>query len=191
MATTGTKLLTADEFWEFVNRPENQDRYWELENGEVVEKPPPAEFHGILCAWIAHLLWDYAIRRGRGRVCSNDTGLVVRRGPDTVRGPDLMFFDDTKSLDELSRKFAQDVPRLIVEVLSPSDRVGKVNRRVGQYLRRGVPLVWVVDGDDRAITVYRTGQEPQTLDDSDELSDDDALPDFRCRVADLFTLPGQ
>ena len=37
MATT--KLLTADEFWEFVHRPENEPRSFELVDGEVVENP--------------------------------------------------------------------------------------------------------------------------------------------------------
>jgi Uma2 family endonuclease len=191
MATAPTKLLTADEFWDFVHRPENDGKLWELEDGEVVEMPSPSEFHGILCAWIAHLLWDFAIRRGKGRVCSNDTGLVVRRNPDTVRGADVMFFDDSKRLEDLSRKFAQEVPRLVVEVLSPSDRVGKVNKRVGQYLRRGIPLVWLVDSDTRVVTVYRPGQEHQTLDETDVLTGGDVLPDFRCRVAEFFNFPGQ
>src|SRR5437867_3101505 len=90
-----TKLLTADEFYEWVNRPENQDKFYELDEGRVVEMPPPGETHGVLCAFIVHLLWMYVIRRGKGYVCSNDTGLVVKRKPGTVRGPDIMLFDES------------------------------------------------------------------------------------------------
>src|SRR5688500_18242019 len=145
MATAPTKLLTAEDFWDVGHRPENVGKLWELEDGEVAEMPPPSEYHGSLCAWISHLLWDYAIRRARARVCSIDTRLNIRRAPDTVRGPDVMLFDDSKRLEELSQTFAQDVPRLIVEVLSPSDRWSRVNRRIEQYLRRGVPMVWILE----------------------------------------------
>src|SRR5581483_5060470 len=103
----------------------------------------------------------------------------------------IMVFDNSKRLEDASRKYVQEVPQLIVEVLSPSDRMGKVNKRVNQYLRRGVPVVWVVDADTRIVTVYRPGQEQQPLDETDELTGDGVLPDFRCRVVDLFTFPGQ
>ena len=39
--------MTAEEFWEWANRPENEDRLWELERGEVIEMPPPGTVHGV------------------------------------------------------------------------------------------------------------------------------------------------
>ncbi len=191
MATVETKRLTAEEFWEWVNRPENQDKLFELDRGEVVEVPRPAEFHGVLCAWIAHLLWRFVLQRGRGFVCSNDTGLLVERDPDTLRGPDLMFIDEPLGLDQLSRKFTQRIPQLVVEVMSPNDRPTQLNRRIGQYLKRGVGLVWLVDADVRSVTVYRRDRYPQVLDDSEELSGEDVLPNLRLAVSELFILPAE
>jgi Uma2 family endonuclease len=189
MATVETKRMTAEEFWEWANRPENQDKLYELDRGEVVEVARPAEFHGVLCAWIAHLLWGYALQRGRGCVCSNDTGLLVEREPDTLRGPDLMFFDERLGLEQLSRKFTERIPKLVIEVMSPNDRMTKLNRRIGQYLERGVDLVWLVDADVRSITVYRRDRYPLVLDDTEELTGEDVLPNLRFRVSELFTLP--
>ena len=189
MATVETKLLTAEEFWEWASRPENQQKRYELDEGEVVEMPPPGVLHGVLCAWITHLLWQFAIKRQKGWVCSNDTGLLVKRDPDTLRGPDIMFFDENKKLDELSPKFSERVPSLIVEVLSPEDRPSKTNRRIKQYLRRGVPLVWCLDPEDRVVTVYRPDREHDVIDMDGEITGEDVLPDCRFRVAELFTLP--
>src|SRR5262245_24691409 len=107
MATVGTKRMTAEEFFDWLQRPENQHRLFELEAGEVVEMPPPGELHGILCGWIAHLLWRYVLQRGQGSVSSNDTGLLVKRDPDTVRGPDLMLFEESRRLDDLNRRFVE------------------------------------------------------------------------------------
>src|SRR5438876_3676841 len=109
MATAPTKLLTAEQFWEFAAQRRGEGKLYELEDGEIVEMPSPSELHGIVCAWIAHILWEYVIKRGQGRVCSNDTGLIVKRDPDTVRGPDIMVFDGSVSLDNLSRSFVADI----------------------------------------------------------------------------------
>jgi Uma2 family endonuclease len=191
MATVQPRLMTAEEFSEWLDRPENRDRFFELERGEVREMPTPSEYHGVICSFIAHLLWEYVFRRGgKGLVSSNDAGLLVERNPDTVRGPDVMFWEETRQADELSRKFSTQLPRLIVEVLSPSDTVTRTNRRVSQYLRRGVPLVWLVDPEVRSVTVYRPGQDYTVLDETDELVVEEVLPGWRCRVADLFAVPG-
>jgi Uma2 family endonuclease len=191
MATVPTQLLTASEFYDWACRRENQDKLFELDEGRVVEVQPPGEFHGVLCALITHLLCNYVIQRGKGYVCSNDTGLLIKRKPGTVRGPDIMLFDESRPLHELSRKFAERVPKLVVEVLSPNDQPGKINRRVSQFLKRGVPLVWLVDPETRTVTVYRPGREHYVVQETEELTGEDVLPKLRYRVADLFALPGQ
>jgi Uma2 family endonuclease len=191
MATAKTKLLTVEEFYEWANRPENEDKRCELDEGKVIEMPPPSEFHGVLCAFIVHLLWKYVIERGKGYVCSNDTGLLIKRRPATVRGPDIMLFDENRPWHKLSRKFAERIPKLVVEVLSPSDQMAKVNRPISQFLKRGIPLVWLVDPDTRTVTVYRPGGDLQVVQESEELTGEDVLPKLRYTVAELFALPGQ
>jgi Uma2 family endonuclease len=190
VSTVEPALLTADELWAWASRPENQDKRYELERGRVVEVPPPGERHGFLCLWIGHLLLSYVLRRKAGGVCSNDTGLLVEEGPDTVRGPDLMLFAESVPFEKLGLKFVTRLPQLVVEVLSPTDQLTRVNRRVKQYLARGVPLVWLVDPEVRSVTVYQRGQEHRVLDETEELTGDGVLADFSLRVADLFAVPG-
>lgn len=191
MATgTTTSLMTAEEFFDWANRPENEGRRYELENGGVVEMPSPGELHGVVCWLIAHVLGNYLFSRGGGYLCTNDTGLIVRRSPDTVRGPDILVFLTTKTVQQMNRGFADEVPAAVVEVFSPSDKPGQLNRRIAQYHKRGVPLVWVVYPEDRTVDVHRPGRAADSLTEGDELAGGDVLPDFRCRVADLFALPG-
>src|SRR5262245_57504478 len=122
MATVNTNLLTADEFWDWAHRPENQHRHFELEYGEIVDMPPPGIEHGLTCGWIVHLLWSYVRQRGHGSVCSNDTGLLVAQSPDTVRGPDAILFGETLTREERARKYPDLIPALLVEVVSPNDK---------------------------------------------------------------------
>jgi Uma2 family endonuclease len=189
MSTAQKTLMTAEEFFAWASRPENRDKHFELVRGEVKSMPPPGERHGWLCVWIGYLLTTYALRHG-GNVIGNDAGLVVEEKPDTVRGPDLMLFSETRSMEQLNPGFSRKIPQLIVEVLSPSDRAGRVQVRIEQYLARGVSLVWLVDPEDRTVTVYRPGELTQLVEEEDELTGNGVLPDFSLKVADLFRLPG-
>ncbi len=188
---TSTELMTAEEFFGWVSLPENCDLHVELERGEITDMPPPGKFHGFVCGNVARILGNYAQARGRGYVCSNDSGLIVERDPDTVRGPDLTFYEDSQTADDMERQFAAAPPVLAVEVLSPNDRVNRTVLRISQMLALGVKMIWIVDPETRDVSVYRTGRDPQLVPALDELTGEDVLPDFRCRVADLFAVPGQ
>lgn len=85
----------------------------------------------------------------------------------------------------------QRPPHLVVEVMSPDERWSKIQRRINHFLNGGVELVWLVDQEDRCITVYRRDSHPEVLEADEELPGDGALPDFRSRVADFFFVPGE
>jgi Uma2 family endonuclease len=65
-----------------------------------------------------------------------------------------------------------------------------VLRRISEYLKRKVLLVWIIDPENRTATTYRHGRDPVTLDEAQELTGEDVLPGFGCRVAELFRSPG-
>jgi Uma2 family endonuclease len=121
MATAPTKLMTADEFGDFVHRPGNRDKSFDLVRGEVAEMTKPGRLHGFVCANIARILGNYAVQRKKAYVCSNDTGVIVERDPDSVRGPDLLFYEDAETVDHINRKWDDKPSLLAVEVLSPND----------------------------------------------------------------------
>ncbi len=183
--------MSAEEFFDWCNRPENRDRHFELERGEVVEMSRPGERHGFVCLNVGRILANYTFEKRRGYACSNDTGLILERDPDTVRGPDVLLYDQAKRYDDLNPRYSERMPTLAVEVLSPNDKWGKVTRRITDLLRRGIAVIWLVDPEGRSVTVYRPSQLPQVFEGTDELQGDPELPGFRCRVADFFYLPGE
>jgi len=192
MANVTTPTMTAEEFLTWANRPENADRRFELDRGRVVEVPPPFKLHGLVTWLVIRILTAYLSRRGTGYLLTNDTGILVERNPDTLRGADVMLFlSPVRENDFAPGTYVEGAPDLIVEVLSPGDRPNRVSQRVGQYLRHGVPLVWLIDPEDRTVNVYRPDEYPKLLDETDDLTGNGVLPDFACKVADLFTLPGQ
>ena len=190
MTAVATKSITAAEFFDWVNQPDNRHGKFELEQGEIVEMSRPGKLHGFVCGNISYILGNFARQRKKGYVCTNDTGIVVERDPDTVRGPDLMFFEDAASAIDISRRFSETPALLNVEVLSPNDTHGKIMKRVNEQLTFGTRLVWVVDCDAENVTVHRTGKAAYVVEADQEITGEDVLPDFHCKVSEFFKMPG-
>ncbi|HEY1191281.1 MAG TPA: Uma2 family endonuclease [Gemmata sp.] len=184
------KLMTADEFWEFVHRPENQDRDFELIRGEVIEVSRPRTPHGYVCARIVFRLQQYAEDRAHGYVTCNDAGVALGGAPDSVLGPDVAYFTDANTFEDLHPKWGDVPPVLAVEISSPNDRPGRVNAKIQEYLTNGVRVVWQVDYEERNVTVYRPNKTMEVVREGGELTGGDDLPGLVIKVADVFKLPG-
>ena len=155
-----------------------------------MEFPLEVVRHGFICGAVGVLLGNYTRARRKGYVCTNAVGIIWERQPDTVKGPDVVLFDEVRRFDELPVNYADHRPCLAVEVRSPNDRWTKVQRRIFQFLKWGTAVVWLVDPEERAVTVFRPNQLQQVFDEDEELTGGDELPDFRCRVSEFFAMPG-
>jgi Uma2 family endonuclease len=81
--------------------------------------------------------------------------LRVQVSATRVRIPDICLVSRDTEVDEV---LAQP-PLVCIEVLSPDDRMIRVERRINDYLQMGVPCVWVFDPVDRTVLeCTRTGR---------------------------------
>ena len=182
MATTA-KLVTAEELWR-MPEPADGSRY-ELLKGELIQMTPAGGRHGTCCGLIARAWVDFSQQHRAGHVATNDTGVFTERDPDTVLGPDVVYWSRQR-LPEMPEGFVEVPPDLAVEVVSPSDSQSYVHRKVLHYLDHGVSLVWVVDPKTRTVTVYRSRQDVCILGEAEEVTGGDVLPGFSCRVGEFF-----
>ena len=95
-----SRLYTVDEFEEFIARPENSDRLFELIEGEIVEKVPALE-HGVVLGNIFGPVWNFTRERGIGRV-AQDVRHRVPGDEHNARLPDIACYAD-KSKPLISR----------------------------------------------------------------------------------------
>jgi Uma2 family endonuclease len=78
------------------------------------------------------------------------------------------------------------IPDMAVEVTSPSDLAEVQRRKVLEYFRVGVRLVWVVYPNLRVVDVYETPTSVRVFGPDDALTADPILPGFQLSLADLF-----
>jgi Uma2 family endonuclease len=182
--STQTRLLTADEFFVWPNEPGMRQ---ELVRGEVVTMSLAGGEHGEIAQEIGGLLWLHMKTAKLGRIYASETGFIVERNPDTVRGADVAFVrTDRLAAIKNRKKQIPFAPDLAVEVRSPNDRDDEVEEKIQLWLRAGCLLVWSVDPESRTVTVYRPGAEPVILREDQEIDGGCVIPGFHCRVADFF-----
>ena len=164
-------------------------RKHELQAGLLLSEPLPGFRHGRVAAAVAELLGSHVRARSLGVVLTCDTGFVLARAPDTVRGPDVAFVarERLPSADEEAKAF-EGAPDLAIEVVSVHDSANDVRAKVADYLAAGTRLVWVMNPapDRETVTVYRSLLAPRVLNRGDELDGEDVVPGFRVAVAALF-----
>lgn len=178
-----TDLLTAEEF---VRRYSGKRA--ELVKGRVLELPMPGLKHGKICFRVSAILDRYLSVRDIGHGISNDTTVVLRRNPDTGRGPDVCFVSYAKLPKdaEVTDGPLTVLPELVFEVKSPSDRRIALTAKAAEYIDAGVAVVVVLDPELEAATVFRADDFPQTRHNGDELTLPDVLPGFAVPVREFF-----
>lgn len=80
-------------------------------------------------------------------------------------------------------------PDLIAEVISPSDTLEDVHRKIAMYRAAGVKLLWNIYLLENFVIVYeldKPGARRVFLEPPDELTGCDVLPGFKVSVSKLF-----
>jgi Uma2 family endonuclease len=181
MAVT-TKTMTAEEL---LRLPADNMRH-ELVNGEVRNMPPAGAEHGAIVIKLSRLLANHVESHQLGVVFGAETGFLLRRNPDLVRGADIAFVVQSKVSIPLPKTFWPGAPDLAVEVLSPSDTVEEIEEKIGDYLASGSRLVWVVNPKRRTVAVHRPLNNPVILAATELLQGEDVVPGFECAIHQIF-----
>ena len=180
---TAQGLITADELL----RLYSEGVRGELIRGALSETMSTGREHGQIVVNLTIPLGTFVKARKLGILTASDSGVWLEHDPDTVREPDVAFFSAEKSpTDERVTGYAEVAPDLVVEIVSPTDRLTAVNDKALMWLRYGVRIVWVVHPDERLVDVHRDGHAVVTLDESGALDGADVLPGFSCSVREVF-----
>ena len=164
----------------------NKDNLGEFEitaNGELKIMPPT----GIPGYWHeTEITTDVGIyARRHGGKAGGPSGRF--RMPDGSRpGPDAVWISDERwnaaTAEQRRRPFVAIAPDFIAEIVSPSNRGPQLVAKVQLFIANGTRLAWVINAERRLVTIYRPGQEPETLHDPEVLHGEDVMPGFTFEV---------
>jgi Uma2 family endonuclease len=182
MSTVAQKTYTPEDLLRMPDR-----KKYELVDGHLVER-----HMSVLSNWVGgRLLFEltmfleshqlgWAWPAGQGYVCFPDSTRKMRM-------PDVSFVRKSRLPEGLtSDGYIYIPPDLAVEVVSPNDLAYDVESKVVEYLDANVALVWVIDPEARTVRIYRRDGSISWLREHGELSGEDVLPGFQCRVAAIF-----
>ena len=187
LTTPPAKKFTPDDLL----RLPDEGKGYELVDGELKELNvstlsmlAASEIYGQLRDHVKPRRLGWCFADGQSYRCFPNDGSKVRR-------PDASFI----RLDRMSADQARQeghciiVPDLIVEVISPNDLASEVNEKRTEWLKAGVQLVWVVDPVLQIVQAFLADGTIRELRQTDMLTAEPVLPEFRVPVADLFKLP--
>ena len=181
MATT--RLMTIED----LEMLPDDGQHYELIDGELITMPPTGEEHNDSSLSLLRQFLTYVDETGIGQLYIATQGFVLHRDPDTLLEPDIAIVvaDRLRPVEE-RKGYVPGWPDFVVEIVSPSDRRGRIERKICTYLDAGVRLLWLVDPIRRRVTVYRPGYAPIQYSGDDVLDGYDVLPGLSVPVSKTF-----
>jgi Uma2 family endonuclease len=104
-------------------------------------------------------LRDWTKRDGRGKAFGSSAEFILPTG--AALSPDAAWVSNRRISQiskEQRRKFPPICPEFVIEVMSPSDRLPAAKKKMGEWMRAGVELGWLIDGDAQTVYVYQAGR---------------------------------
>jgi Uma2 family endonuclease len=165
----------------------NEGPRYELINGRLVERPMGAKA-SLIAVTLTSLLGPFARGQLLGLVFGSDCGYqCFVSDAKRVVFPDASFIRRGRLPNDVPPDgHVRIPPDLALEVVSPSNMAEDLMQKIEDYLQAGVRMIWVVFPKSRTILVFRPDHSVSMLKPENELSGEDVIPGFSCRVAELF-----
>lgn len=176
-------LISAEEF---DNYPFEEDKRYELDEGELIEMTRPAYKHNRVLFELQLELGIYFRKNPIGEALLSEN--LYALSPSTRRSPDVAVILGDRREELRNAKVIPIIPDIAAEVLSPSETPRMILRKLGQYFTAGVKEIWLIDPDTRTVNVLTGPTLPgRELTDGDVLTSA-LLPGFSLTIEALFSL---
>jgi Uma2 family endonuclease len=133
-------------------------------NGEILVMTPANSKTSKMNMRIGRLLDAWAEEDGRGVAFDSSGGFTLPDG--SMRNPDASWVENSRwqaLTDVQQSSFAPLCPDFILELRSPSDKLLEVHAKMHQWIVNGAAVAWLIDPIEKAVTIYRQGEQPEVL----------------------------
>jgi Uma2 family endonuclease len=115
-------------------------------DGEIVERNMGEIPHSAVQGTLYRLLWQ--LRSALGLLALSEIRIQI--SPTRYRVADLAVWRD----DNIGTAIPTVAPFLVVEILSPEDRMVRMLPKIQEYLSIGVEWIWIVDPREQSALLY-------------------------------------
>lgn len=170
---------------EFLKLPETEPAS-EFIDGKVIQKPMPQGKHSIIQGELVTVV--NAVAKKQRIACAFPELRCTFSGRSIV--PDVSVFAWGRIPVDAEGNVANVFPihpDWVIEILSPEQSSTKVTAKILHCLKQGCQMGWLIDPEERSILVFPPGQQPEILQELEEIPSVPSLvPDFQLTVADIF-----
>ncbi|MBV6443227.1 MAG: hypothetical protein EPGJADBJ_04957 [Saprospiraceae bacterium] len=101
--------------------------------------------------------------------------------PNQSRRPDLSYWPSSKI-----KQGDETVSGFIIEIISPTDNYLKVNKKLREYFKAGVKVVWQIVPEEQTVYVYTSPTKVIICEGDTVCSAAPVVPDFEIAAKDIF-----
>ena len=146
------------------------------------------ELAAALLAWAKSLGWIVGGADASFNVIDPDGG-------EPMRNPDVSVVTD-ELIEQMGGSipwsgFWPVCPVFVIEVRSPGDSLRSQQGRMGDWLRFGAQLGWLVDPHNRDVWIYRAEREPERLRRPSEVTGEEPIAGFSFNFEPIWELVDQ
>jgi Uma2 family endonuclease len=158
----------------------NRDLRLELTaKGELIIMPPTGGKTGNRNLDLEGQLWLWNRLNRLGKAFDSSTGFRLPNG--AIRSPDATWvsLERWESLTETQRKkFLPLCPDFALELVSETDDLTDIQKKMQEYLDNGLRLGWLINPKTQTVEIYRPNQPVKILQSPTTLSGEEVLPGF-------------
>ena len=181
IATVETKRYTVDDLADWPD----DGKMRELVDGQIVEWGMTSVRHASLGALLTIVIGTYVRERRLGRVMDGEGTVSILGSEYHARKFDIAFYRRGRIPRNVDAAATTVAPDLVIELLSPTDRVAMVEAKIEDWLQTGVALLWYINPQTGTTTVYHDGTI-RRVPAGELLEGADVLPGFQVRLQDLL-----
>ncbi len=158
----------------------NQNLQLELTaKGELVIMPPTGGETGNRNFELDGQVWWWNRQYRLGKAFDSSTGFRLPNG--ATRSPDVAWItiERWEALTSTQRqKFLPLCPDFAIELVSATDDVEDIQKKMQEYIENGLRLGWLIKPKTRTVEIYRQNQAVEVLQAPKTVSGEEVLPGF-------------
>ena len=167
----------------FLNWNPDDDFLYEFDNNLAIPNAGMKKAERYLVVNIQDKFAQLKAYRDGGRLLAETDCWLT---DEQMRRPDLAYF--SKEAIRVVDNSSEPIPPFVIEIISPTDRVEHVEKKVIEYFAAGVQVIWQIHPELQMVRVFTSVRQSTACFENDAFDAVPAIPDLKLTVAELFAI---